>query len=61
MWGKSKEFDCNAPWLSKLEKSYCTNVKPRCCTIDDTAISNVLKRLQNGKAPGKKQHNRVLV
>ena len=32
---KSKEFDYNAPLLGKLEKSYCTNVKPCDYTIDD--------------------------
>ena len=27
IWGESKEFNYNALWISKIEKSYCTNVK----------------------------------
>ena len=48
-WGKirgeSKELNYNAPWLSQLEKTYCTKVKPHDYTIDDKTISNVVKRL----------------
>ena len=53
IWGKSKEFNRNASWVSKLEKSYCANVNPRGYIIDDRTILNTIKRLQNGKAPGK--------
>ena len=42
IWCESKEFNCNAPWLSKLEKSYCTNVNSLDYTIDDKTISNVI-------------------
>ena len=45
IWGESKESNCNAPWLSNLEKSHCTNVKPSDYTTGDTTISNTIKRL----------------
>ena len=52
IWGKQFDFNPCTPWFETLKSEYCKNAKKKQYRITSEAIDKVLKKLQNGKAPG---------
>ena len=50
IWGKKSNFNPGTPWFETLKSEY-KNAKQNQYRITET-IDKVLKKLQNGKAPG---------
>ena len=52
IWGKKSDFNPGTPWFETLKSEYCKNAKQKQYRITSETIDKVLKKLQNGKAPG---------
>ena len=52
IWGKKSDFNPGTPWFETLKSEYCKNAKQKQYKITSETIDKVLKKLQNGKAPG---------
>ena len=52
IWGKKSNFNPYTPWFKTLKSEYCKNAKQKQYRITSETIDKVLKKLQNGKAPG---------
>ena len=52
IWGKKSNFNPHTPWFQTLKSEYCKNAKQKQYRTTSETIDKVLKKLQNGKAPG---------
>ena len=52
IWGKKSYFSPCRPWFETLKSEYCKTAKQKQYRITSETIDKVLKKLQNGTAPG---------